>query len=94
MTTNGEVSGADAGLEALQAMKDNKPLSMGEILEFVTGSEDMDVNFILAGIINLYINAIRRTQSRTHIGPQDMQNILRICRTMITAPTYEKQFSH
>ena len=92
MTTNGETETAGLVPETVQAMKDNKPLSMGEILEFVAGSDDMDVNFILASIVNVYISALKRTQQRGHIGPQDMQNILRICKTMLTAPDYEHQF--
>lgn len=96
MTTNGESAetAADAAsAEQVAAIKENRPPSMAEILQAVAASEDLDACFIMSGIFNVYIDAIRRMQNRMHLGPQDIQNCLRISHVMLTPPPYDKQFA-
>ena len=92
-TGNGSERLPDADIEQTEAIKVNKPPTMSELLENIAQSEDMDACILMAGVFNVYIDSMRRLQNRIHLGPQDMQNCLRICRVILTPPAYDKQFA-
>ena len=71
---------------------DERP-SVSEVLRTLSEGEDMDTAFIIAGVINLQIDALKRLQIRMLLGPVDVQNMFRICRVMLTPPEYKSQFA-
>jgi hypothetical protein len=71
---------------------DRRP-GVSDILRLISEGEDLDAAFLMAGAINLYIAALQRLQSRMHLGPLDVQNILRISRIMLTPPDRQQQFA-
>lgn len=63
---------------------------LGDVFKIIAESEDMDTAFIIAGVVNLYFAMMRRKVARTDIGPDDVQKIFSICRTLLTATDLEQ----
>ena len=71
-------------------VEDRPPIT--EILQRLSEGEDLDTATIIAGAVNLQISALQRLQSRTLLGPVDVQNLFRICRVLLTPPEYRPQY--
>lgn len=85
---------SDAPVENVPAAADvdTRP-TIAETLQTLSEGEDMDTAFIIAGALNLQLEALRRLQGRHMLGPVDVQNTFRMCRVLLTPPDYSAQFA-
>jgi hypothetical protein len=65
--------------------------SISEMLHSIIEEEDLDQAFLIAGAFNLYLDAMRKRGNRHLVGPEDVQNILRICRLLLAAGDVEQE---
>jgi hypothetical protein len=61
---------------------DGRP-GIEEVLARVSEGEDLDVAFVMAEAINLVLVANLKLRRKRALGPDDMQNILRLWRVLI-----------
>lgn len=63
--------------------------TISEMLHSIIEEEDLDQAYILAEAFNLYLIAIKKRGGRSTLGPQDVQNMLNICRILLAAGELE-----
>lgn len=59
--------------------------TISDLLQSISDQEDTDTRFLLASVINLYHEAIRRRGGRRALDEADIMGILSIVRILLTA---------
>ena len=67
--------------------------TLHDMLTSILSQEDLDTAYIVAGAINLYLDAMRKRDNRIHFGPQDAEGLLRIIQILLGVPGIEEDIA-
>ena len=65
------------------------PESISDLLRKITHQEDLDSCQVMANVINVYLDAIKRRGGRTELFADDINRILNIIRIMLAGGDVE-----
>ena len=66
---------------------------LANLLKHATSQEDKDIDYIVAGVLNLYHVAMIRRAGRKHFLTDDVPNLSSIISTLLAVTSLEKQLT-